>query len=42
MSRKTGSVKKGIVAPDLLEEREKCAFDSAELRTFIAGGSERE
>jgi len=24
---RTGSVKKGIVAPDLLEERAKCAFD---------------
>jgi len=27
MSRKTGSVKKGIVAPDILEERAKCAFN---------------
>ena len=42
MSRKTGSVKKGIVAPDLLEERAKCAFDQAELRTFLHGGAERE
>ena len=40
--KRTGSVKKGIVAPDLLEERAKCAFDQAEMRTFIAGGPERE
>ena len=38
MLRKTGSVKKGIVATDLLEERAKCAFDQEELRRFIMGG----
>jgi len=38
MIRKTGSVKKGIVATDLLEEREKCAFDQEELRRFLMGG----
>ena len=42
MKRSTGSVKKGIVAPDLLEERAKCAFDQEEMRTFISGGPERE
>jgi len=42
MSRKTGSVKKGIVAPDLLEERAKCAFNKEELATLLAGGTERE
>ena len=37
MSRKTGSIKKGIVAPDLLEERAKCAFDQQELTEWVMG-----
>ena len=42
MIRKTGSVKRGIVAADLLEERALCNFDTKELGTFIAGGEERQ
>jgi len=38
MIRRTGSVKQGIVAPDLLEERAKCAFDQQELQTLMYGG----
>ena len=41
MIRRTGSVKQGIVAPDLLEERAKCAFDQQELQTLMYGGEER-
>ena len=32
-----GSVKRGIVNPDLLEEREKCDFDQRELTLSIFG-----
>ena len=42
MSRRTGSVKKGIVAPDMLAERAKLAFDQAEMRTFLHSGKEDE
>jgi len=41
MKRATGSMKRGIVAPDLLEERAKLAFDQEELRLFLAGGEAR-
>ena len=40
--QRTGSIKRGIVSPDLLEERAKLAFDQKELATFLAGGPERE
>lgn len=30
-------MKRGIVNPDLLEERQKCAFDQDELTRFIVG-----
>ena len=32
-----GSVKRGIVNPDLAEERAKCDFDQGELRHFLFG-----
>ena len=32
-----GSVKRGIVNPDLLEERAKCNFDQNELVEFMFG-----
>ena len=32
-----GSVKRGIVNPDLLEERAKCNFDQDELKYYIFG-----
>ena len=38
MLSKTGSVKRAIVSPDLLEERAKCGFDQAEFRLFVHGG----
>ena len=41
MLAKTGSVKRGVVSPDLLEERAKCNFDKQELRTFVHGGQHR-
>lgn len=41
MIRKTGSVKRGIVAQDLLDERAKLAFDQEELRSYMHGGEER-
>ena len=41
MSRKTGSIKRGIVAPDLLEERAKCAFDQQELSGWLMGDEEK-
>ena len=42
MMNRTGSVKRGIVSPDLLEERAKLAFDQEELATFLVGGPERD
>ena len=39
--RKTGSVKRGIVAQDLLDERAKLAFDQEELSEFVGGGADR-
>ncbi len=42
MKRATGSVKRGIVAQDLIDERAKLAFDQDELRVFLAGGEERD
>ena len=39
--RKTGSVKNGVVAPDLLEERAKIAFDHQEMQDFISGSAEK-
>jgi len=30
-------MKRGIVNPDLIEERQKCAFDKDELARFIVG-----
>ena len=41
MQRRTGSAKRGFVAPDLQEERDKLAFDQEELSVFFAGGEER-
>ncbi len=38
---RTGSVRRDIVSPDLLEERAKCNFDQAELQTFLHGGEEK-
>lgn len=38
---RTGSVKRGIVSPDLLEERAKCAFDKPALQQFLHGGEEK-
>ena len=35
---KTGSVKRDIVSPDLIDERAKCNFDQEELRLFLHGG----
>ena len=32
-----GSVKRGIVNPDLLEERAKCDFDQREMIHFLFG-----
>jgi acyl-CoA oxidase len=32
-----GSIKRGIVNPDLLEERAKCTFDQSELERFLIG-----
>ena len=32
-----GSVKRGIVNPDLLEERAKCDFNQRELVLFLFG-----
>ena len=40
MLGKTGSVKRGIVSPDLQEERAKCNFDQRELGVFLHGGEE--
>ena len=42
IKRQTGSVKRGVVATDLLEERQKCAFDQHELRTVLSGGEFRQ
>ena len=41
MLAKTGSVKRGVVSPDLLAERAKCGFDQEELQKFLHGGSAR-
>ena len=41
MLGRTGSVKRGVVSPDLLDERAKCAFDQDELRVFLHGNQER-
>ena len=35
---KTGSVKRGIISSDLLEERAKCAFDKKKMGFFFMGG----
>jgi hypothetical protein len=32
-----GSMKRGIVNPDLQEERDQCAFDKEELEKFVLG-----
>ena len=40
MLAKTGSVKRGTVSPDLLEERAKCNFDQRELGVLLHGGEE--
>lgn len=32
-----GSVKRGIINPDLLEERAKCDFDQRELTLYLFG-----
>jgi hypothetical protein len=32
-----GSIKRGIVNPDLQAERDACAFDKDELQSFIFG-----
>ena len=41
MIRKTGSVKKGVVAQDLLDERAKLAFDQNEMQLYLTGGEYR-
>jgi hypothetical protein len=33
----SGSMKRGIVNPDLLKEREACTFDKLELEQFMFG-----
>lgn len=35
-----GSVKNKIVAPELIEERAKCAFDQQELKIMMMGGKD--
>ena len=35
-----GSVKRGIVNPDLIEERKKCDFDQNELANYLFGEEE--
>ena len=35
-----GSVKRGIVNPDLVEERNKCDFDQNELKLYLFGEDE--
>ena len=35
-----GSVKRGIVNPDLVEERKKCNFDQNELTMYLFGQDE--
>ena len=37
-----GSIKRGIVHPDLQAERDKCSFDLVELEKFILGEKLRE
>lgn len=32
-----GSVKRNIVNPDMIEEREKCNFDKTEFAHFVLG-----
>ena len=39
--QKTGSVRRGIVASDLVEERAKIAYDKHELRLLLSGGEEK-
>jgi hypothetical protein len=34
---KTGSIKKGIVGSDLLEERSKCNFEQKDLTHYFFG-----
>ena len=41
MLAKTGSAKRGIVSPDLLNERAKLDFDQKELEEFLMGGKEK-
>jgi len=36
---RTGSVKRGVVSRDLLEERAKCTFDQEAMRLFLSGGA---
>ena len=38
MVERTGSAKRGIISPDLLEERAKCAFNQLEMSHFLQGG----
>ena len=40
MANKGGSFNKGVVAPELIEERAKCQFNQEELRVFLHGGQE--
>lgn len=37
---RTGSIKNKIVSPDLIEERQKCNFNSQELTEFLYNGKE--
>ena len=41
MSNTGGSVKRGIVAQELIDERANCAFDQTELQKWLHGGEER-
>ena len=41
MTRQVGSVKRGIVASELQEERAKCSFDQSELQVFLHGGQDK-
>lgn len=38
---RTGSIEKGIVSPDLLEERQKCNFDTEELAVILNYGKDK-
>ena len=41
MIDRTGSVKRGVVSQDLLDERAKCQFDQGEVQVFLHGGQDK-